>query len=128
MVEYGGEIAETLYSACSGGHTESIQNVFGGPAIPYLQGVPDPYDGECPLHTWELRFTGSEISSRLGGLLEGRLKRVVVTKRGVSPRIVTAKLYGTGGVTTVTGSELASALGGYDTWMRFEKVAEESPG
>jgi stage II sporulation protein D len=126
VVEYGGEIAETLYSACSGGHTESIQNVFGGPAIPYLQGVPDPYDGECPLHTWTLRFTSAEINSRLGGLLEGRLKQIAIVKRGVSPRIITAKLYGTGGVTTVTGSELASALGGYDTWMRFEKVAGET--
>ncbi len=45
VVTYGGKIVETLFSACSGGYTESIQNVFGGPAIPYLTGVPDPYDG-----------------------------------------------------------------------------------
>jgi stage II sporulation protein D len=122
VLEYGGEIAETLFSACSGGHTESIQNVFGGPAIPYLQGVPDPYDYYCPLHTWTLRFTGPEISSRLAAHLEGGLKKVVVTKRGASPRIITARLYGTGGVTTATGSELSSALGGYDTWMTFQKV------
>jgi stage II sporulation protein D len=126
VVEYGGEIAETLFSACSGGHTESIQNVFGGPAVPYLQGVPDPYDGDCPLHTWTLRFTGPEISSRLAAHLDGRLQKVAVTKRGVSPRIITAKLYGTGGVTTVTGQELASALGGYDTWMSFQKVVGET--
>ena len=53
---YGGKIAETYFSACSGGHTESIQNVFFGPAIPYLVGVPDPYDDDCPLHSWTLRF------------------------------------------------------------------------
>jgi stage II sporulation protein D len=122
VVEYGGKVAETLFSACSGGHTESIQNVFGGPAVPYLQGVPDPYDYYCPLHTWTLRFTGPQINSRLAANLDGRLQRVVVTKRGVSPRILTAKLYGSGGVTTVTGSELESALGGYDTWMSFQKV------
>ena len=46
----------------------------------------------------------------------------MITKTGVSPRIVTAKLYGTGGVSTVTGSELSVALGGYDTWMKFQKV------
>ncbi len=122
VVMYGGKIAETLFSACSGGHTESIQNVFGGPAIPYLQGVPDPYDGECPLHTWTLKFSGPEISSKLGAYLQGKLKQVVITKTGVSPRIVEAKLIGTGGVSTVTGEQLEVALGGYDTWMTFEKV------
>ena len=47
---------------------------------------------------------------------------MVVTKRGVSPRIVEAKLIGTGGTTTVTGEQLEIALGGHDTWMTFEKV------
>ncbi len=121
VVMYGGEVAQTLYSACSGGHTESAVNVFGSP-VPYLVGVPDPYDYHCPLHKWTLDFSGPEISSRLGGYLRGKLKRVAITKTGVSPRIVSAKLIGTGGTTTVTGSQLSVALGGYDTWMTFEKV------
>jgi stage II sporulation protein D len=121
VVMYQGEIAQTLYSACSGGHTESAVNVFGSP-VPYLVGVPDPYDYHCPLHKWTLEFTGPEISSRLGGYLKGKLKRVAITKTGVSPRIITAKLYGTGGISTVTGSQLSVALGGYDTWMKFQKV------
>jgi stage II sporulation protein D len=121
VVMYGSEVAQTFYSACSGGHTESVVNVFGT-AIPYLVGVPDPYDYHCPLHRWTLRFSGPEISSRLSPYLDGRLKKVVVTKRGVSPRIISAKLIGTGGVSTVTGEQLEVALGGYDTWMRFEKV------
>ncbi|MDQ3724468.1 MAG: SpoIID/LytB domain-containing protein [Actinomycetota bacterium] len=121
VVTYKGNVAETLYSACSGGHTESSVNVFGG-SVPYLTGVPDPYDYYCPLHKWTLEFTGPEISSRLGGYLQGKLKRVVITKTGVSPRIVTAKLVGTGGTSTVTGSQLSVALGGHDTWMKFQKV------
>jgi stage II sporulation protein D len=125
FVMYGGEVAQTLYSACSGGHTESVVNVFGT-AVPYLVGVPDPYDYYCPLHKWTLEFSGPEISSRLDAHLDGKLKQVVITKRGVSPRIVTAKLIGTGGVTTVSGSELEVALGGYDTWMTFEKVVSGS--
>ena len=127
VVTYNGKIAETLFSACSGGHTESIQNVFGGPAIPYLQGVPDPYDYYCPLHEWTLKFSGPEISAKLGGYLDGRLKKVVVTKTGLTPRIIEAKLFGTGGVTTVSGTDLEAALGGYDTWMTFQKVVSGSP-
>ncbi|MDX6601560.1 MAG: hypothetical protein QOF13_762 [Solirubrobacterales bacterium] len=123
VVTYGGKIAETYFSACSGGYTESVQNVFFGPAIPYLTAVPDPYDYYCPLHDWTLRFSGPEISAKLGGYLDGRLKKVVITKRGVSPRIVSAKLFGTGGVTTVSGEQLQVALGGYSTWMSFQKLA-----
>jgi stage II sporulation protein D len=124
VVTYGGEIAQTLFSACSGGHTESVENVFFGQPVPYLVGVPDPYDGRCPLHTWKLTFSGREISARLGGHLDGRLKRVVVTKRGSSPRIVWAKLIGTGGVTKVRGDQLAAALGAYDRWMNFRKLVD----
>ena len=121
VLMYEGQVAQTLFSACSGGKTESIKNVFGT-AIPYLVGVPDPYDYYCPLHKWTLDFTGPEISSRLGAYLQGKLKQVVITKTGVSPRIISAKLVGTGGTSTVTGSELSLALGGHDTWMTFEKV------
>jgi stage II sporulation protein D len=126
VVMYGGEVAQTFYSACSGGHTESVVNVFGT-AVPYLIGVPDPYDDACPLHTWTLRFSGPEISAKLSGYLKGKLKQVVITKRGVSPRIIEAKLVGTGGVSTVTGEQLEVALGGYDTWMSFEKVVGGPP-
>lgn len=123
VVMYGGKVAETYFSACSGGYTESVQNVFFGPAVPYLQAVPDPYDYYCPLHDWTLHFSGPEISAKLGGLLDGKLKQVVVTKRGVSPRIVSAKLIGTGGTTTVSGEQLEVALGAYSTWMSFQKLA-----
>ncbi|HUC08520.1 MAG TPA: SpoIID/LytB domain-containing protein [Solirubrobacterales bacterium] len=123
VVTYGGKIVVTYFSACSGGYTESIQNVFFGPAVAYLTAVPDPYDYYCPLHDWTLRFSGPEISAKLGAYLDGRLKKVVIVKRGVSPRIVSAKLFGSGGVTTVTGEQLQVALGGYSTWMSFQKVA-----
>src|SRR5262249_23432496 len=121
VLMYEGKIAETMFSACSGGKTESSANVFGG-AIPYLVGVPDPYDGYCPLHSWKLEFSGPEISAKLGGLLDGKLKQVVILKTGYSPRIIEAKLVGTQGVTTVSGEQLEVALGGYSTWMTFQKV------
>jgi stage II sporulation protein D len=123
VLTYEGKVAETLFSACSGGKTESMENVFGV-AIPYLVGVPDPYDEACPLHEWTLKFSGPEISAKLAGagLLDGKLKKIAITKTGYSPRIIEAKLYGTGGVTTATGEQLEVALGGYSTWMTFEKV------
>ena len=124
VVMYGGDVAETFFSACSGGHTESVQNVFYGAPVPYLVGVPDPYDGACPLHSWKLTFSGRELSAKLAAYLHGRLQRIVVTQRGASPRIVWAKLYGSGGVTRVRGDQLQSALGAYDRWMTFRKLVD----
>jgi stage II sporulation protein D len=124
VLTYDGQIAETYFSACSGGHTESIQNVFFGIAVPYLVGVPDPYDYYCPLHSWTLRFSGPQISARLGSYLDGRLENVQVTKRGASPRIVWARLYGTGGATMIRGDQLADALGAYDRWLSFRKLVD----
>jgi stage II sporulation protein D len=121
VLMYEGKVAETLFSACSGGKTESMENVFGV-AIPYLVGVPDPYDGACPLHNWTLDLSGPEMTQKLGSLVDGALKKVVITKTGYSPRIIEAKLFGTGGVTTVSGEQLEVALGAYSTWMTFEKV------
>jgi stage II sporulation protein D len=124
VLMYEGQIAETLFSACSGGKTESMKNVFGT-AVPYLVGVPDPYDSLCPLHEWTLKLTGPEISEKLSGLLDGKLMKVEITKTGYSPRIIEAKLYGTGGVTAATGSQLEEALGSYSDWMTFEKVVSK---
>jgi stage II sporulation protein D len=125
VLMYEGQIAEALFSACSGGKTESMENVFGT-AVPYLVGVPDPYDEACPLDEWTLNLSGPEISEKLSGLLDGRLEKVAITKTGYSPRIIEAKLFGTGGVTTVSGEQLEVALGAYSTWMTFQKVVGKS--
>ena len=122
VVKYGGEIAQTFYFSTSGGRTESVENSFYGAPVPYLKSVLDPYDHHSPLHTWTLRFSAAEINSRLGPYVRGRLRRIVVTKRGDSPRIVWARLYGTRGTSRIRGDSLQYALGGYDRWMNFRKI------
>ena len=120
VVTYRGEVAQTTYFSSSGGRTES--HFLGAPAAPYDESVPDPYDYYSPLHRWTFRFSQAEIDARLGPYLDGRLRRIVVTKRGDSPRIEYAKLVGTGGTTTIRGDTLEVALGLYDRWAFFEKV------
>ena len=120
VVTYHGEVAQTTYFSASGGRTES--HFLGAPAAPYDESVSDPYDYYSPLHRWTFRFSQAEMDSRLGPYLDGRLRRIVVTKRGDSPRIEYAKLVGTGGTTTIRGDTLEVALGLYDRWAFFEKV------
>jgi len=120
VVTYHGEVAQTTYFSASGGRTES--HFLGAPAPPYDQSVPDPYDYYSPLHHWTFRFTEAEIDSRLGGYLDGRLRKIVVSRRGRSGRVDYAKLIGTRGTTTIRGDTLADALGLYDRLAYFTKV------
>jgi stage II sporulation protein D len=117
VVTYGGEPVPAYYFASSGGETESVQNAFvGAPAEPYLRAVLDPYDAS---RYGPITMSIHAADRRLRGLVDGTLERIVVTKRGVSPRIVSATLVGTAGTTTVSGATLSAALGLQSTWACF---------
>ena len=120
VVQHKGRVAQTFFFSTSGGHTENNEFSFlGGTPLPYLRGVPDPYDGASPYHRWKRKLTQRQMQAELGGLVRGKLKRIVVTKRGASPRIVRAKLVGSGGTTKTNGPALRAYLGLPDTWARF---------
>jgi stage II sporulation protein D len=119
VATYRGEVAQTTYFSSSGGRTES--RFLGGPHVPYLVSVKDPYDRYSPLHRWRARFSQSEIDAKLGGLVDGNLRKIKANRSSESPRIDSAKLIGTGGTTRVRGDELAAALGLYSRWAYFRR-------
>jgi stage II sporulation protein D len=127
VVLYNGKVAETFFFSTSGGHTENNEFSslgFGQPPIPYLRGVDDPYEADAgsPYEHWKRKFSLGRMNSAMSSLgLRGKLRNIVVTQRGTSPRIVHANLIGTGGTTTVTGPQLRDALGLPDTWAFFKK-------
>jgi stage II sporulation protein D len=127
VVLYRGKIAQTFFFSTSGGHTENNEFSslgFGQPPLPYLRGVDDPFEAEAgsPYEHWKRKFSLGRMNSALHSIgLRGKLKNIVVTQRGTSPRIVHANLIGTGGTTTVDGPDLRSALGLPDTWAFFKK-------
>jgi stage II sporulation protein D len=119
IVTYGGQPAITYFFASSGGHTESVQNAFlGSTPQPWLVGVADPYDAG-PLRRWTVTMSFGSVAARLRGLVEGSFKGIEVVRRGSSPRIVSAYVLGSKGRTLVSGPELATRLGLYDTWAYF---------
>jgi stage II sporulation protein D len=123
-VNYAGKVALTYFFSTSGGHTENVEFSFvGSKPVPYLKGVPDPFDKVSPYHRWRLTLSQARMQKALGPYLKGgRLKRIKVNKRGTSPRIVFATLIGTAGKTHVTGPTLKAALGLRDTWAFFKKT------
>jgi stage II sporulation protein D len=117
VVTYGGAPVTTYYFASSGGETENVENALAGKTPePYLTAVLDPYDGS---RFGPITMTLREAASKLKGLLQGTLESIVVTQRGVSPRILSASVVGSQGTTTVSGLTLVSALGLHSTWACF---------
>ncbi len=118
VITYRGAIIPAFFAASDGGHTESVQNVWGGAAVPYLTGVPDPFDVGAPLHRWPRppKFTGPELGRLLG--TGGAVARVVVVARGVSPRVRLARVeLASGRTVTMTGATIAADLGLPSTWF-----------
>jgi len=124
VVTYGGQPVTTYFFSTSGGKTENIENSFVGSAPkPWLKGVDDPYDDLAPRHRWKPQtLTITQASAKLRGLVKGKLRGIKVLQRGVSPRIVRAQVVGTKGTTTVTGPQLRSRFGLFDTWAYFTTV------
>ena len=97
-----------------------------GPPPPSMVGLPGASRyGTDPLHLLqtakvkqELKITDEqstklakvadkydrEAASKLRGLLRGTLESIVVTRRGISPRIISATLTGSRGTTTISGA------------------------
>jgi stage II sporulation protein D len=125
IVTYGGVPAVTYYFSTSGGHTENVEYSFvGSLSKPWLVGVPDPYDTQSPYHRWTLRLSAATLDRALGA--PGSFKRLKVLQRGVSPRVVRARVVGTRGSRTVTGPQVRAALNLRDTWFTHYRVASST--
>lgn len=122
VVKYKSKTIATYFFSTSGGRTENIENVwYGATPVPYLKSVEDPYDDASPRHRWTIRYSQATMQAKLGGLVKGKLRSIKVTKRGVSPRVVKARIVGSRGSTTTNGTTLRARLGLYDTWVSFKR-------
>jgi stage II sporulation protein D len=123
-VTYAGKPIVAYFSSTSGGMTENVEYSFvGSKPVPYLKGVPDPYDDVSPYHRWKLVLSQARMQSALSAYLKGgKFRKIKVNSRGVSPRIVYATIISSAGKTRVTGMTLKAALGLRDSWVFFKKL------
>jgi stage II sporulation protein D len=130
VVTLAGRPVVTYFFASSGGHTESIQDVWSGsPTQSWLRGVEDPYDnsGGNPYYRWSKRLSLAAAEADLGTLVKGTLRGIRITQTGTSPRVVGAQVLGSGGTTTVSGSQLQGVFGLMSTWMSFSTITTTAP-
>jgi SpoIID/LytB domain protein len=120
VLRSGTSIANTLYHSTGGGGTENNENVYtsstgakvAGP-VSYLRGSLDrtqtgaAYDAAAPYATWATRtYTRTQLSSWFGADARtnvGSLTALDLRVRGVSGRLISVTLIGSGGTKRVSG-------------------------
>lgn len=123
IVTYQGQPVVTYFFSTSGGKTESVENTtLGREPRPWLVSVEDEFDNVSPRHRWTSKPTLAATGKKLGTLVKGSFKGIRVTKRGKSPRIVSAEVVGSRGVTVTDGATLRARLGLFDSWAYFTSI------
>lgn len=115
VVIYNGQLANTMFHASSGGHTENNEIIFAGRPVPYLRGVPD-YDDQPgnDRYQWRYSYTPTEFANKLSAanFQVGQVQQVQPAgTTGVSGRPSQWSVSGSGGSLTLTAQQLRSALG-----------------
>ncbi len=95
VVTYNGALAETVFSASTGGRTEDAANVWGN-SIPYLKSVEDKYEsGKSYNYNWTMKFTADEISTKLKSYGLGTVTGIKITKYSAAGRPIELIITGT---------------------------------
>lgn len=127
-----GRLVDSVYSAVCGGHTESNENVWGGPPNPSLRGVPDllhalpgvpsPRENlskflatdmpaacqrssfsQATKFRWTRQFSAAQLNGLTAALGLGPIHALKVLERGVSGRARLLTLAGELGATEIRG-------------------------
>ena len=123
VITYAGKIISAYYFSTSGGWTENNENIWGGRPIPYLRGVESTWEEDSPWWTWYTKqYSRAKISRLLASLKCGTIKKIKITARGVSGRVLAIKLVGDRAVRIISGSHFKKLinvpLGPDDEMMR----------
>lgn len=111
---YAGEPALTVYSSMSGGATENVTNVWVSP-LPYLCGVPDPYEHCENINggTWREEKTPAQIAACLAavGKNVGTVTDVSVEEYTPAGGVLRLKITGTEGSCELTKESTRTTFG-----------------
>jgi stage II sporulation protein D len=105
VLTYNGEIINSVFHSCAGGHTENSEDVWSG-ALPYLRAVPSYDEGIC-------NWTETVSTDRLSQLVSGiGAVRGLESEGSQSGRIEQIRVVGDNGQSKVlTGVQFRDLLG-----------------
>lgn len=119
ILVFDGAPIDAVYHSTSGGHTENAAAVWGR-HVPYLVGVPSPYEEDSPRFRQEFTFTLAELAARLDipatvirrALAAGE-EVITVQETGVSGRAASLSIAGA----AMTAVEFRQRLDLPSTWF-----------
>lgn len=106
VLTYDNRIILSVFHACSGGHTENVEDVWGNP-LPYLRAVQD-FDQNIKECNWSRTFTPGEISSRISGV--GNVRDMIIESLSPFRSVKTLRIVGDQGTKVLKGEAVRTAL------------------
>lgn len=109
---YGGEVAELIYGASSGGATLSAENIWGSD-IPYLIDKKDTYSIGTPYDNWSFDISREEIEKAIlnTGKNIGNLKDIQIGSTSKYGHILEINFIGKDGIATYKGDKIRGIFG-----------------
>ena len=106
VLTYKNRIILSVFHACSGGHTENVEDVWGS-SEPYLRAVQD-YDQNIRECNWVKTFSPSEISAKFPEV--GGVTAVIPETYSPFHSVKVLKIVGNKGTKVLQGEEVRTAL------------------
>jgi stage II sporulation protein D len=106
IMTYNNQVILAAFHSSSGGYTENVEDIWTSP-LPYLRGVVD-YDQQSPVFEWQQVIPVDKIRSLVAGV--GKISGLQPEKMTPRGRVITMKVTGDRGTTTVSGQDLRKAL------------------
>ncbi|MBE9208551.1 SpoIID/LytB domain-containing protein [Nostoc sp. LEGE 06077] len=122
VLTYNNKIILSVFHACSGGHTENVEDVWGN-TLPYLRAVQD-YDQNVSECNWVKTFSPAEISARISGV--GNVKEIIPEQYSPFRSVKTLKIVGDRGTKVLQGEAVRTALKLKSTRFNVSKSADGS--
>ena len=125
VLTYNNKPILSVFHACSGGHTENVEDVWGN-SLPYLRGVPG-YDGnvkgfykrKCE---WTKSFSPDQISAKFPSV--GEVEEIKVEERSPYQSVTALKIIGDKGTEILKGEKVRTALKLNSTRFTVNKTSD----
>lgn len=122
VLTYKNRIILSVFHACSGGHTENVEDVWGN-TLPYLRAVQD-YDQNIRECNWVKSFSPSEISAKFPEV--GSVTAMIPETYSPFRSVKVLKIVGNKGTKVLQGEEVRTALKLKSTRFTVTKGADGS--
>ncbi|HEY8108855.1 MAG TPA: SpoIID/LytB domain-containing protein [Patescibacteria group bacterium] len=117
VLSHDGSVIAAYYHSTSGGWTENNENVWGGTPLGWLRGVSSPWETDSPHWYWESKsYSRNQMQAILNQDARtnvGRLETIRIIGRGVSGRVTSVQVVGSGGTKTVSGPRFKGVFNAY---------------